>query len=386
MAKSYDVVIVGGGIIGASCALALAEEGMRVVVLDRQEPGREASGAAAGMLSPAPHLPGDEALAPLASESLRLYPNFIHSIELISQKRANYSRKGAIEVFFGADGPAERDRSVESCRRLGLDAEAISATEARHREPAIASTARAATFFAAEESVEPRALFDAALEAARALGVEIRAHCTVHSLAIERDRCTGVMIEDERLPAGNVVVAAGCFSRQLFPESSYWGRRVAPFVPTRPVRGQLLALMPRDTRLACPVRSTRGYLVPRSSGTIIAGSTVEEAGFDKRTTIEGLQRIRKAAVELVPDLASAEIVESWCGLRPGTPDALPILGPINIEGIILATGHFRNGILLAPVTAQLVKDWITSKAPSLPVEAYSPRRFVGSAEEARSAS
>jgi glycine oxidase len=386
MAKSYDVVIVGGGIIGTSCALALAEEGMSVVVLDRQEPGREASWAAAGMLSPAPHLAGDEGLVPLASESLRLYPNFIHAIESVSQKTANYSRKGAIEVFFGVDGPAERDRSVESCRRLGLHAEAISATEARHREPAIASTARAATFFPAEESVEPRALFDAALEAARARGVEIRPHCTVHSLAIERDGCAGVMMQDERLAAGIVVVAAGCFSRQIFPENSYWGRRLAPFVPTRPVRGQLLALLPLDTRLDCPVRSARGYLVPRSSGTIIAGSTIEEAGFDKRTTIEGLQKIRKTAVELVPDLAGAEIIESWCGLRPGTPDGLPILGPVDIEGIILATGHFRNGILLAPVTARLVKDWVTGKAPSLPVEAYSPHRFVRSAAESHSAS
>jgi glycine oxidase len=384
--KTYDVAIVGGGIIGTSCALALAEAGLRVVILDRQEPGREASWAAAGMLSPAPHLPGDAQLVPLASESLRLYPEFVQTIESATQKSANYNRAGALEIFFGADATEARDRYVNFCRSLNLEVEAISATEARHREPAVASTARAGAFFPAEQTVEPRALMEAALEAARVRGVEIHANCPVHSLSIERDRCTGVVTEDERIAANHVVVAAGCFSRQIFGSDSQDGRRLASFLPTRPVRGQMMSLLPRDTTLAHAVRSSRGYLVPRSNGCIVAGSTLEEAGFDKRTTIKGLQKIHKAAVELVPDLASAEIVESWCGLRPGTPDGLPILGPVGIEGLVLATGHFRNGILLAPVTAQLVKDWITHTEACFPVEPYSPLRFSRSAAQASTVS
>ena len=376
--KTCDTAIIGGGIIGVSCAIALAEAGLRVAVFDRQEPGREASWAAAGMLSPAPHLPGDEPLVALARESLRLYPEFIFSIEAASQKRANYAHEGAMQLFFGGDAPQERDAYVASCRSLGLEVEAISATEARRRESAIASTARAAAFFLDEAAVEPRALMEAAIEAARARGVEIFPNAAVQSVTIQQNRCSAVIAGNERIVVSHVVIAAGCFSREIFTPDSNCGQRLAPFLPTRPVRGQMLALSPRDTTLARAVRSTRGYLVPRGNGWIVAGSTLEEVGFDKHTTTEGLQKIRKAAIELVPDLADAEIVESWCGLRPGTPDGLPILGPVDVEGVILATGHFRNGILLAPITAQLVKAWVTQGELPVAADAYSPFRFLRS--------
>jgi glycine oxidase len=380
----YDVAIVGGGIIGASCALALAEEGLRVVVLDRQMPGREASWAAGGMLSPAPHLKGDEPLVPLANESLRLYPEFIHSIESAAQKSTAYCHTGAIELFFGPEAPAERDRYVAACRMLNVDAEAISATEARRREPSISSTARAAAFFPAEGTVEPRSLMEATIEGARAKGAEIHAHCAVRSLLIERNRCVGVIVENERFLADHVVIAAGCYSHEIVGPNASFGSQLAPFLPTRPVRGQMLALWPRDTLLSLVIRSTRGYLISRSNGCIVAGSTLEEAGFEKITTVEGLKKIRRAAVELVPALDAAEVGESWCGLRPGTPDGLPILGPVEIDGVILATGHFRNGVLLAPVTAHLVKDWIARNAPRFPVDAFSPYRFVRPTAQARS--
>lgn len=380
--NTYDVAIVGGGIIGTSCALALADAGMRVVVVDRQTPGREASWAAGGMLSPAPYLPGDEHLAQLANESLRLYGDFVGAIESASPKTTGYRCCGALEVFFGAAGPAERDRYVETCRGLGLPVDAITATEARYREPAIASSARTAAYFQSEAIVEPRALMDAVLEAARVRGVEIRENWPVRSLTIKRHRCSGIESDDGRIAAGFVVIAAGAFCQEIAAPTSDFGRHLAQFLPTRPVRGQMMALLPRDTTLSYALRSSRGYLVPRDNGWIVAGSTLEEAGFDKHTTIEGLQQIRKAAIELVPDLASAEIVESWSGLRPGTPDGLPILGPVDIEGIIVATGHFRNGILLAPITAHLVKDWITDAESHLPSDAFSPLRFVRSAAQA----
>lgn len=377
--KTFDAAIVGGGIIGVSCALALAHAGLRIAVFDRRELGREASWAAAGMLSPAPHLPGDEPLVALARESLKLYPEFVLSIESASSKRTNYVHEGAMELFFGADAPQERDRYVTVCQALGLEVEAISATEARRRESAIASTTRAGAFFADEATLEPRALMEAAVDAARARGVEIYANAPVQSLTIQNSRCSAIIAGNERIAVGHVVVAAGCFSHEIFTPDSYCGQRLAPFLPTRPVRGQMLALSPRDTTLARAVRSSRGYLVPRGNGWIVAGSTLEEAGFDNHTTTDGLQKVRRAAIELVPDLADAEIAESWCGLRPGTPDGLPILGPVDIDGVILATGHFRNGILLAPITAQLVKAWITQTALPVSVDAYSPFRFLPSA-------
>jgi glycine oxidase len=385
MMKTCDVAIIGAGIIGASCANALAEEGLRVVLFDRQTPGCEASWAAGGMLSPAPYLPDDEQLAPLANESLRLYPEFVRAIESASQKRVNYRGSGAIEVFYGAEGAVERDRYVASCRALKIEAESITATEARRLEPAIASNVRAASRFASEGTVEPRALMDAVLESARVRKVDIRANCAVQSLVIERERCVGVIAEGERIATNRVVIAAGCYSQEILATDSESGRRLATLFPTRPVRGQMIALLPRDASLGQPLRSSRGYLVPRANGWIVAGSTLEEAGFEKRTTAEGLRKIRSAAIEMVPGLAGAEIVESWCGLRPGTPDGLPILGPTDIEGVIAATGHFRNGILLAPVTAQLVKDWIGGE-PQLPVAAYSPLRFARAAVQSHSAS
>jgi glycine oxidase len=378
--KSYDAAVIGAGIIGTSCAFALADSGLRVALFDSQTPGREATWAAGGMLSPAPYLPGDENLAPLANESLSLYPDFVRSIESASGRSTNYNCCGAIEIFFGAEGPGKRDHHADKCRRLGIPVEAISATEARHREPAIASNARTAAFFPTEGTVEPRALIDAALEAARMRGVEVHPNAAVDSLLIRGNRCREIISAGERCAAGHVVVAAGCFSQQLFENDSPAMQRLAQFVPTRPVRGQMIAMMPRDTTLNHAVRSSRGYLVPRSSGTIVAGSTLEEAGFDRSTTTDGLQKIRKAAIELVPGLADAEIVESWSGLRPGTPDGLPILGPVDIDGLIFATGHFRNGILLAPATAHLVKTWITGAPQSFPAHRYSPLRFARAAQ------
>ena len=383
--KSFDVAIIGGGIIGVSCALALAEERQRVVIFDRRTPGREASYAAGGMLSPAPHLKGDEVFTPLANQSLALYPDFVARIESASKKSAHFRRDGAIELFFGDEAIAERDGHVAFCRGLGIEIEALSGSDARHREPAIASVARAAAYFPAEATVEPRPLMEAALKASVALGVEIRANQQAQSLIIEHDRCTGVIAGNERTSADHVVLAAGCQSQEVVEQDAYFGRGLFQCVPTRPVRGQMVALWPGDARIQTVVRSKRGYLVPRSEGCVVAGSTLEEAGFVKGTTDDGLKKIRAAAAELVPGLDGARLGETWSGLRPGTPDGLPILGPVGVDGLTVATGHFRNGILLAPITAQLVKDWVTGIAPRSKVGAFSPLRFAREATHARSA-
>jgi glycine oxidase len=189
----------------------------------------------------------------------------------------------------------------------------------------------------------------------------------VTALRIAAGRCAGVVAAGEKLNAGLVVAAAGCYSAQIAGLERY--------APTRPVRGQMAALRaPAAPRVT--LRSARGYIVPRADGRWIAGSTTEEAGFEKRTTPAGIAQILSAAVELAPSLAGAALVETWSGLRPGTPDHLPILGPTDIEGLIVATGHYRNGILLAPVTAQLVREWATTGRASLDVAAFSPLRFL----------
>jgi glycine oxidase len=372
--STFDVAIVGGGAIGVSIAFELAAEDLRVVVLDRQQPGQEASWAAAGMLSPAPDSPRDIPLAPLGRESLRLYPEFIAAVEEESGKSASYARGGAIEIFLAPHGEFERDQKAAEYRLLDLAAEAISMSVAREHEKSFTPDARAALWLPEEATVEPRLLMSALLAAALNRGVEIRPGSAVTGILSAQNRCTGVMAGVEKIDAAHVVIAAGCFSAELANGAA----PLARLLPTRPVRGQMLALRQDGFALNRVLRSERGYLVPRRDGRVISGSTKEEAGFEKRVTAAGIRKVLDAAIELCPPLAAAEIVETWSGLRPGTPDDLPILGPTDIEGLLIATGHYRNGILLTPVTAKLIRDWIVrgdAGFAEFDEAAFSPLRF-----------
>ena len=372
MTKTFDVAIIGGGVIGASIALELAGQKLRVVVvLDRQQAGQEASWAAAGMLSPAPDSPRDLPLVPLGRESLKLYPEFVAKVEEASGQPTGYAREGTLEIFLAPAGEAERDRRVSECKGLGLAMEAVPLDAARELEQSMGPAARAAAWLPEEGTVEPRALTDSVLAAAHQRGVELRPDCAVTGLLRERDRCIGVVADGGKVGAGNVVMAAGCFSGAIAGDDGL----LALYAPTRPVRGQMLALRCNGAGLRRVLRSERGYLVPRGDGRIVAGSTSEEAGFEKRVTPGGMRHVLDAALELFPGLAGAEIVETWSGLRPGTPDDLPILGPTDIEGLLIATGHYRNGILLAPVTAKLMREWIVDGRTSFDARAFSPLRF-----------
>jgi len=379
--SKFDAAVIGGGVIGASIAFELAAEKLRVVLLDRQKPGQEASCAAAGMLSPAPDSPRDIPLVPLGRESLALYPQFVSAIEEASGQTTSCVHEGTLEIVFAPEGEAECDREVSEYRRLGLAAERIPIGTARQWEKSISPDARAAVSLPDEGTVEPGLLMEALLAAARRRGVEIRSDCRVTGLLRERDRCVGVVAGGEEIAAACVVVAAGCFSGEIAPDMEVLAR----YAPTRPVRGQMLALRPDAPILRRVLRSERGYLVPRRDGLVVAGSTKEEAGFEKRVTPKGMRKILDAALELCPGLSGAEIVETWSGLRPGTPDDLPILGPTDIEGLLIATGHYRNGILLAPVTAKLVREWIVKGRTDFNAAAFSPLRFSRREMKPRSA-
>lgn len=369
--NTFDVAIVGGGVIGASIAFELAAEDLRIVVFDRQQPGQEASWAAAGMLSPAPDSPRDLPLAPLGREGLKLYPQFIAAIEEESGKSASYARDGAIEILLAPHGEIDRDQKAAEYRLLNLAAEAISLSAAREREKSFTPDARAALWLPEEATVEPRLLMAALLAASQNRGVAIRSGCGVTNLLCEPNRCLGVIAGGEKIEAAHVVVAAGCFSGEIANGAAHLAR----LLPTRPVRGQMLALRSETFRLNRVLRSERGYLVPRRDGRIVVGSTKEEAGFEKRVTAAGIHKLLDAAIELCPALASTEVVETWSGLRPGTPDDLPILGPTDIAGLSIATGHYRNGILLAAITARLMREWIVRGHTDFDAAAFSPLRF-----------
>jgi glycine oxidase len=367
---SYDIVVVGGGVIGGAVAFRLAQEKLRVVLLDGQTPGREASWAAAGMLAPAPDSPDSIPLVPFGRASLALYPDFIGEIQELTGRQIGFRREGTIEVLFSADAERKLSTLIALYHGLGLSAEPLPLDEARRMEPALGREARAAALLPDEAAVDNRALTDGVLEAAAASGAELLANTRVTRLLREASRCTGVAAGGETFAASHVVLAAGAFCGGI--------EGIAPSVQTRPVRGQMVALSNSALPLRRVLRSDRGYIVPRDDAApqrLVAGSTVEDTGFEKCVTPRGLEQIFSAVQELAPSLGAAEVVETWSGLRPGTPDHLPLLGPAELDGLIFATGHYRNGILLTPITAKLVREWVTERRVSLNWERFSPLRF-----------
>jgi glycine oxidase len=374
--KTFDAIVVGGGVIGAAIAFELAGEKLSVAVLDRQQPGREASWAAAGMLSPGPDSAEAAPLVPLGKESLRLYPDFVAGVEDSSGITVNFAREGTFEVFAGPEGVRACDRMVDEYRRMELGIETIAPEAARQVEPALGPAATAVAWLPEEATVDPRLLTDAVVAAAARRGAEIRGSCAVDALLCRDGVCRGVMAGGEQVEAAQVVIAAGSFCGAIQDCVSGTGGNLARYAPVRPVRGQMVALRSATVKLKKVLRSERGYLVPRRDGRIVAGSTLEDAGFVKDVTPEGIRRIMDGALELAPGLSDAEVVEQWAGLRPDTPDHLPIIGPTEMRGLLMATGHYRNGILLAPVTAKIVRDWILNGRAEFSAENFSPLRFT----------
>ena len=368
--KKFDVAIAGGGLIGGAIALELARAGLHVGVFDRQEPGQEASWAGAGILSPAPENPGMIPAVPLCKASLGLYPEFVALVEEMSSQESGFRPKGTLEPLFSRNAREELSTLIAVHHGFGLRAEALRAEDARKLEPALSEEMGAAILRPDEASVDNRALTRAVLEAARRSGAEIFPGCQVEAICREEgqdSRCTGLTLKNERVEARWTVIAAGCFSSEI--------QGVERYAPVRPAKGQMIALRADDLKIERVLWSEKVYLVPRNDGRILAGATIEYAGFDKKTTAGSIEKILSAAIELAPAIAGARIEEMWAGLRPDSPDHLPILGPADADGLLIATGHFRSGILLAPITAKLIREWITEQRVSVDWERFSPLRF-----------
>ena len=368
--KSWDAIIVGGGIIGLSLGIALRKNGLRVLIVERGELGREASHAAAGMLAGS----GGEtpaALRVLAEASARLYPEFVLELEDESGMRVDLRDQGTILISSGGEFPEAAERiSLEQLLALepGL---AVAGRGRPAPHESTGETAGSPVEFAAaylnERSVDPRGLVATAIKAAHHREVDISSGSEVTGLLVDRDRVIGVETAKTSYAAPVVVNCAGAWA------GSIWGS-VAGRFPVRPVKGQMLDVV-GGPALKHVVRAEEVYLVPRSDGRVVIGSTLEEAGYDKRTDVNTIRQLLHAAVEVVPGLALARIHQDWAGLRPGTPDDLPILGESEVKGYFLATGHFRDGILLAPITAQVMTDVILGKAPGYDLGSFSPARF-----------
>jgi glycine oxidase len=366
--KSFDVAIAGGGLIGAAIALELARAGMRVGLFDLQEPGREASWAGAGILSPAPENTAMLPMGPLGQASLALYPKFVSEVEELSGQAVGFRPRGTLETFSSRHAIEELSTVVALHHGLGLRAEPLSAEDARKLEPAISEEVEAAVLRPDEGSVDNRALTPAVLEAARRSGVEIFAGQAVQGIRREGPRCVGLSVANEEIAAQFTVIAAGAFCGSI--------EGVGVYAPVRPAKGQMVALRAAEVSIQRVVWSEDVYLVPRNDGRILAGATVEYVGFERTPTAGGLAKLLAGAIDVVPALAKARIEEHWAGLRPDTPDHLPILGPTDVDGLLMATGHFRSGILLAPITAQLVREWITLERVTMDWDRFSPMRFA----------
>ena len=363
----FDVVVAGGGLIGGSIALELARAGLRVGLFDRQEPGQEASWAGAGILSPAPESAAMVSLVPLGKASMAIYPEFVGIVEEISGQSAGYRPKGTLQALFSRDAREELSTVIALHHGLGLKAEPLRAEDARELEPCLSEELEAAVLRPDEASVDNRAMTQAVLEAAGRSGVEFFPGRGAEAIWREGARCLGLHLKNEKIEALWTVIAAGCFSAGI--------EGVAAYAPVRPAKGQMIALRADDLRIERVLWSENIYLVPRNDGRILAGATVEYTGFEKGLTAGGLQKIFSGAIELSPGVAAARVEETWAGLRPDSPDHLPILGPTDIDRLLIATGHFRGGILLTPITARLVCEWVTQQRVSVDWDRFSPLRF-----------
>lgn len=372
--KKFDVAVAGGGLIGGSIALELARAGLSVALFDRQTPGKEASWAGAGILSPAPESAAMVSLVELSKASMALYPEFVRAVEEISGQTVGYRPKGTVQALFSSNAREELSTIIALHHGLGLKAEPLNARDAQELEPSLSEELEAAVLRPEEASVDNRELTKSVLEAAHRSGVAIFAGCPVKAILSEGQRCVGLQTAEENAYAEWTVIAAGCFSAQI--------RGAETIAPVRPAKGQMVALRADHVKIERVLWSEKIYLVPREDGRILAGATVEDTGFEKNLTAGGLERVLAAAIELAPSLADARVEESWAGLRPNSPDHLPILGPGDLDGLIVATGHFRNGISLAPVTARLVCEWITQQRVSVDWERFSPLRFQSASASA----
>jgi glycine oxidase len=386
--RTWDVIIIGGGIIGLSLAIALKKRGASVLVVERGESGRESSHAAGGMLVDCP-LETPKPLQALATASARMYPEFAHELEIESGMKVDLRDFGTIlfprkefithpqfrDAHLGAVNLEEQEPALGMLKyedeleaRLLLKERDLETSREEFAE--LQRFGLENTFYLKERSVDPRALTAAALKTARVRGVDFSSGDPVKSVDISGDQVTGVTTTKTSFAASKVVNCAGAWSGQIAPHT----------VPTRPVKGQMLCLaMPSRDLLKHVIRTPQAYLIPRSDGRLLVGATVEEAGFDKRTDPATIQQFHRAALNLVPKLRDAKILEDWAGLRPGTPDALPILGATETRGYYVATGHFRDGILLAPITAQIMASLITGCAAGYDLKAFDPLRFPSNA-------
>jgi glycine oxidase len=367
---SPDVIVVGAGAIGTSIAYQLAKSGVRVVIVDRGQVGGESTGASAGMLQINPDRMTHPATAALERESARLFPALAAELRERTGADIGYRPAGLLHLAFDeAELPGLRAHRAWQLDH-GVSVAWLDAATILELEPHVNPAVRAALCYPNEHELMPRLLAQALGRAAVDLGAVLREGAGVDRLLMTGDRVIGVSLGGETIHAAEVVVANGAWA-------AAWSDALHTPIPIRPVRGQMVALMTPGTALRHVLSSTGGYMLTKADGSTYVGTTVEEAGYDARPTASGIAGLLALVPRLAPGLADATVVRAWAGLRPATSDGLPLMGRVpGWHGVSIAAGHFRDGILLAPITGELVADLVARRSPRLPLEAFDPGRFL----------
>jgi len=375
--ETADVLVVGGGVVGCAAAFVLAREGLRVALLERDALCAHASGVAAGMLLPTGEARGRGALLRFGLRSLALFPELCAELRDLSGIDPEYEACGALHVAQSEVGEAAlRRRAAElpECELEWLGPEA-----ARRAEPRLAPALRGALWSAREAHVNGERLTRAFAGAAQELGARVETGVAARGLLQQAGRVVGVASSAGERFAGQVVVCTGAWAGEL---AGWPGAAFRP--PVEPVRGEIVALEGPQPPLASLVCGEQVYLVPRRDGSCLLGATQERAGFDARPTAGGVGELLRAGAALVPTLARAAFLGARAGLRPGSPDGLPLIGAVpGAPGLLVAVGHFRNGVLLSPETARLLADLATGKDPGEEARAFAPGRFLAASGPSR---
>ncbi|MCE2399817.1 glycine oxidase ThiO [Candidatus Poribacteria bacterium] len=376
--KNKSIIIIGGGVIGLGIGWQLAKTGASVTIYERDRAGRAASWAAAGMLAPLAEAHTEEPeLLELESESLALYPQWVQELEADAEMSIGYRVEGTLIVGLEADDTDQLRHLYEAQQHLGLDVHWLNGREAREIEPALSPRVTAAIHCVTDYQVDNRLMVKALQYAYQASGGILHENSAIEKIVIENGVVSGVQTQDGLRETDVVVLAAGCWSAQIkgVPDA------IQP--PVRPVKGQMMALqMEEGIAIKTVIRTLRAryptsvYLVPRSDGRLIIGATSEEMGFDTRLTVGGMFELLRGAWEAVPGVYELPILETWAGLRPGSRDNAPILGKTPVKNLIYATGHYRNGILLTPITAYEIAKLILTGETSETIIPFQLDRFL----------
>jgi glycine oxidase len=364
--KTPDVIVAGAGIVGLSAACELARRGARCVVFDRGRAGREASFAAGGILSPQAETLPDSPLLPLALKARDRHVLLAEELFGLTGVAVEHHRYGILSLAFSSDEEAKLRGLIEAQGRLGLRAEMVSREGVSRLEPAAHPDACGAALFPDDHRVDNQRLMQALKRLASMRGVELREYSALRGLEVKDGRLAAVWTEAERIETPALINALGAWAGQL------QGDPRSP--PVRPVKGHMMSLVDGPA-MRHVVYGHHGYIVPRSDGRLVVGSTMEEAGFDTRVTAEGVAHLIGIAAAIAPDTKKATIAETWTGLRPATPDGLPVIGRGRVDGLVVAGGLFRNGILLGPLVGEIAAGLALGETPAHDLKPFDPGRF-----------